>query len=135
MKVEAQVSVLKVVVFSPKYRKQLMTLIRDDVRNASKSGQGPSGAYAPYATPDLAGTPVDLTRTGAMLGSIRVGTRKKLGTLRSGTSYGRFVNEGTKKMVARPWLILRPRTLKRIQKWTKRRLTAAFGTSTLRRVV
>ena len=133
--VNVKVSIKEIDLFNKRQAKKMMSMIRDDVQISSERGEGPSGAYAPYKTPDLIGIPVDLTQTGTMLGKIRTSVRKDRATLKPGAFYGRFINDGTKKMAARPWLVLRPRTLSKLQRWTKLRLERAFAAKTMREVI
>jgi len=141
MSMNVKVSVRQVRLWQRKQARALMNIIREDVIVDASKGIGPTGGqYVPYETPGEEARPVNLTQSGAMLEGVKVKIRKTTGVLVPSVFYAKFQNAGTKahkgkrggSIPARPFLVLRPRTVKKIRRWTERTLNQAFNATSLR---
>jgi len=138
MSISVKISAKKVQLWQRKSARNMLKMIAQDIQMQTERGiSATGGRFKPYKSKELRGIPVDLTQTGNMLAKMRISARKKAGTVKPRAFYARFQQAGTRRkdgseaIPARPFVVLRPHTLKRLEKWTQDRLREAFEAPSL----
>lgn len=136
--INVKISMKRIELWQRKEARKMLKMIAQDIQMETERGiSATGGRFAPYKSKDLRGMRVDLSASGTMLAKMRVSAKAKSGTVQPRAFYARFHQSGTRRkdgseaIPARPFVVLRPRTLKRLEVWVASRLREAFEAPSL----
>lgn len=142
MNISVRITQKKINLWQKRQARDLLKMVAADIQMETERGvSATGGSFTPYKSKQLRGIRVDLTESGNMLSKMRVSARQKSGTVKPRAFYARFQQQGTRRkdggvgIPARPFVVLRPRTLGKLERWLKERLRVAFESPSLVQLV
>ena len=118
MNISVKITQKKIDLWQKRQSRDLLQMIAADIQMETERGvSATGGSFTPYKSKQLRGIKVDLTESGNMLSKMRISAKAKAGTVKPRAFYARFQQQGTRRkdggaaIPARPFVVLRPRTL------------------------